>query len=54
MKIVEFNNKQYHVHDNGLVQVFQRNKNNNYSWVVISNNKMRRNEYYTVLKMAKI
>jgi hypothetical protein len=54
MSIVEFNGKQYRVHNNGLVHVFQRNKNNNYAWVVISSNKNRRAEYYSVLSLAKL
>ena len=52
MTILEFNGKQYRVHSNGLVHVFQRNKNNNYAWVAINNNKNRRAEYYSVLKLA--
>lgn len=52
MKTIELDDKLYNVHDNGLVLVFQRNKNNNYCWVSITNNKNRRLEYYSVLKLA--
>jgi hypothetical protein len=52
MKTVEYNDNQYRVQSNGLVQRLQATKNNGFGWVVV-NPKTSYIECLRVIKLAK-
>jgi hypothetical protein len=52
MITVEYNNNQYRVQENGLIQRLQTTKNNGFTWVVL-NPKSSGIEYIRVIRIAK-